>query len=117
MPPEKLGDLALVWEMRSAAREALSFVADLTFEAFVADLMRRRAVERVIEIIGEAARHVSPEFRAAHPDIPWKIIVAQRHILAHDYPFVLMDRIWRVVKVRLPVLVQQLDAMLPPDEM
>jgi len=44
-----------------------------------------RATERSVEIIGEAARHVSPEFIAAHPEIPWRQIIGQRNILAHEY--------------------------------
>jgi uncharacterized protein with HEPN domain len=46
--------------------------------------MRRRAVERETEIIGEAARHLSPSIQAGHPTIPWRRIVAQRNIIAHD---------------------------------
>jgi uncharacterized protein with HEPN domain len=46
--------------------------------------MMRYAVERQILVIGEAARKISEKLKQANPDIPWKAIVAQRNILAHE---------------------------------
>jgi uncharacterized protein with HEPN domain len=46
--------------------------------------MLRSAVERQVEIIGEAARRVSDSFRQQHSEIPWSTIMGQRHVLAHD---------------------------------
>jgi uncharacterized protein with HEPN domain len=64
--------------------------------------MLRGAVERHIEIIGEAAARVSRAFRAAHPDIPWRRIIAQRNILAHEYGEIDDALVWRVAIARLP---------------
>ena len=80
--------------------------------------MLRSAVERQIEIIGEAARRVSAAFQAAHTDIPWRPIQAQRHVLAHDYGEIRQERIWRVATMNIPELIQRLAPLLPsaPDE-
>lgn len=62
----------------------------------------------------EAARHVSPDFQAAHPEIPWRQIVGQRNVLAHDYGEIEPALIWNVVSRRLPELVERLEALIPP---
>ena len=76
--------------------------------------MRQLAVERSIEILGEAARKVSQAFQAAHPEIPWSRIIAQRHVLAHEYGNIDHERIWEVATVRVPQLIVQLVPLIPP---
>lgn len=112
MRPEA-GDLAYVWDMREAALEAIEFVAGCDYSGFSVDLRLRRAVERELEIIGEAASHISPPFRQAHADIPWAGIIGQRNVLAHEYGDIQLDRIWRVATQRLPELVDALTQLLP----
>lgn len=106
-------DSAQIWDMIHAAREAAGFVSGMTLERFMESPLAQRAVERDVEIIGEAASRISPEFRAAHPDIPWRPIIAQRNVLAHDYGRVDPARIWRLVREDLPELVRQLEAVAP----
>lgn len=83
MQPESK-DAAYLWDMLDAAQAIREFVATRSFEDYEADRMLRGAVERHLEIIGEAANKVSRGFRAAHPEIPWQRIIAQRNILAHE---------------------------------
>ncbi len=111
-------DNSYLWDMLTAARAVESFVRDRTVADYLDDLMLRSAVERQIEIIGEAARHISAAFQAVHVDIPWRPIQAQRHVLAHDYGEIRYERIWRVATVRIPALIGQLEPLLPspPDE-
>lgn len=107
-------DAAYLWDMLAAGREVVDFTRDVTIEAYLQDRMRQRAVERSVEIIGEAAHFLSDGFRAAHPEIPWRPIIAQRHILAHEYGEILQDRLWRVATVHLPALLEQIAPLLPP---
>lgn len=113
MQPEER-DPALLWDMLEAARAVISFTSGRTFEDYTADLMLRSAVERQIEIIGEAARGISGPFQTAHPEVPWRLIIAQRHVLAHDYGSIQHERIWRVVTVHLPELINILAPLMPP---
>ncbi len=113
MPADR-DDNAYLWDMLAAARAVEAFVRGRAPADYLADLMLRSAVERQIEIIGEAARHVSAEFQAAHVDIPWQPIQAQRHVLAHDYGEIKHERIWRVATVHIPELIRQLDPLVPP---
>ncbi len=78
-------DAAYLWDMLNAAREAHMTVEKLAPDDFLEDWLRRRALERTLEVLGEAARKVSEEFHAAHPDIDWRGLIGQRNVLAHEY--------------------------------
>ena len=109
-----LGDAAYLRDMLTAATLVRDFVAGRTLEQYKADVFLRSAVERQVEIIGEAARRISDPFRAAHPHVPWRPIIAQRHILAHEYGEIDDPLVWRVATVHVPALIPLLEAMLPP---
>ncbi len=113
MQPEAK-DAAYLWDMLDAARAVQEFVTSCSFSDYVADRMLRGAVERHLEIIGEAANRVSLSFRDAHPEIPWQRIVAQRNVLAHEYGEIEHALVWRVATIRVPELIQQLQGLLPP---
>jgi uncharacterized protein with HEPN domain len=112
MPPEAR-DLGYLWDMLDAARMAEQLGRGVTFAEYTADRMRQLAVERAVEIIGEAARRTSASLRAAHPDIPWAPIIAQRHVLAHEYGGIRLDLMWRIVTEHAPALVRQLVEKFP----
>ena len=106
-------DAAYLWDMLSAARKVVASLQGLTLVDYAADEDLRLTVERRIEIIGEAARRVSQEFRDKHPEIPWKSMMAQRNVLAHEYDEIDNERIWQVAVERLPQLIKQLQPLLP----
>jgi uncharacterized protein with HEPN domain len=112
MPPEDR-DPALLWDMLETAREIRGFAGNVSLEDYRQNLVLRRAVERSIEIIGEAARGVSKTFKEAHPEIPWQPIMSQRHVLAHEYGEIDDERIWRVVSVHIPELIRLLEPLVP----
>jgi uncharacterized protein with HEPN domain len=96
--------------------EAIEGVADYlsgkTFEDYQRQPMVRDAVERRIERISEASRHVPDEMKAMAPQIPWRAIAAIGNILRHDYDGVRSDEIWRIAKRDLPALKAAAEAML-----
>ena len=117
MPREK-SDLKYVWDMLDAASTVQELVRGKSFEDYERTKMLRLAVERSIEIIGEAARWVSDEFRAAHANIPWPAIVATRHIIAHEYGDLQHDKVWRMATTHIPPLIAQLTPIIeqnPPE--
>ena len=101
--------------MRRSAREVQAFTNGKSYKDYESDLVLRRAVERSIQIIGEASAKISKAFREAHPDVPWRPITAQRHILVHDYGEIDDEKIWRVATHYVPKLIEQIAPLLPAE--
>lgn len=97
-------DDVLLVDMLEATRDAVAFVEGCSCEDLEKDRMRQLAVVKAIEVIGEAASKLSEEFRAGHPELPWRQIVGMRHRLVHDYFGIDLEQIWRTVQSDLPDL-------------
>lgn len=85
---------------------------DLTFESFTSDETLRRAFVRSLEIIGEATKNISPDFRADHPDVEWRAMAGMRDRLIHDDLGVDYEIVWDVVQNRIPDLREQITSIL-----
>ena len=105
-------DLVKCEDMRIHAERALKFVGKHSLELFLKDELTQAAVIRCIEVIGEAARLVSEETRKRAPKIPWPLITGMRHVLAHDYGAVDLDRVYDVVAHQLPDLLVHLHELI-----
>ena len=97
-------------------RDALAKIESYTAEGrerFFADSMVQDAVIRNLEIIGEAARNLSPNFiKRQNPEIPWRSIIALRNVLIHEYFRVDLELVWRIVRRRLPTLKRHIETSL-----
>ena len=82
-------------------RETLS---GLTPEAFAADWQKTWLIERGVEIISEASRHLSDDLKARHPEIPWQKVAGIGNILRHDYESIAAPIMWKLAQDDLPVL-------------
>ncbi len=111
--PHEHADPALLWDMLDAAKAINSFVTGRTFHEYLNNRMLRGAVERHPEIIGEAAEGVSKTCQKAHPEIPWHRIIAQRHVLAHEYGEIKQELIWKVATLHIPELIGNLEPLVP----
>ena len=107
-------DPAYLWDMLDATRQIREITGELHAQDYLRDRLRQLAVERCLEILGEAARRVSEGFRATHAEIPWHQIIAQRNVLAHEYGDIRHELIWRVVSERIPELLVTLEQLVPP---
>jgi len=101
-------DAAYLWDMLDAARTVEQLSSGLDFTQYSNDRRTQLAVERSLEIIGEAAGRVSALFRDAHPEIPWRQIIGQRNVLIHEYGEIKQERIWKVVRENVPQLIELL---------
>jgi uncharacterized protein with HEPN domain len=108
-------DDAWLLDMLTASRAVKSFVSGRTFEEYAIDLFFRSAVEPQIEIVGEAARGISDAFKLAHPEIPWRPFMAQRHRLAHEYGEIDDALIWRVATIHIQELILQIEPLASPN--
>jgi uncharacterized protein with HEPN domain len=70
------------------------------------------AVIRRLTIIGEATKRLSPEFRASHPEIPWKAMAGLRDFVVHEYDVINLEIIQEVVNFELPKLLPLLKSLL-----
>ena len=59
---------------------------------------------RRIEIIGEAANKISPDFKSKHKNIPWRDIIGMRNVLIHEYFDIDETEVWKTIKNDLPKL-------------
>ena len=101
-------DAAYLWDMLDAARTVEQLISGLDFTQYSNDRRTQLAVERSLEIIGEAAGRVSAKFGNAHPEIPWRQIIGQRNVLIHEYGEIKQERIWKVVRENVPQLIELL---------
>jgi uncharacterized protein with HEPN domain len=109
-------DLAWILDMFQASRKALVYGHGLSEEEFQTSSLHQDAILRQLTIVGEAAKRVSVEFRARHPEVPWRQIAGFRDVVVHDYIRVDLQEVWRVVQEDLPALVVLLEPLVPPEE-
>lgn len=98
MPPDER-DYAYLWDILEAARQIQRFITGISFINYGSNKLIQSAVERQLEVMGEAARRVSSGFQDEHPEIPWRPMIGLRNVLAYEYGEIKADRIWRIAKV------------------
>ena len=105
-------DSVRIKHVLDAAREAIEFVKDRSRQDLDNDRKLNLALVRLLEIIGEAARGISQEFRQQHPNLPWKSIIGMRDRLIHGYFDVNLDVVWQTATEDLPGLVAQMEDLV-----
>ena len=106
---------AYLIDMMVASRKARKYVRGMTYRQFGESDLHQSAVLKQVEIVGEAASQVSSDTRHAHPEIPWRQIIGLRNRLVHAYYDVVLDTLWQVVQDELPILIAQLEPLVPPE--
>lgn len=99
-------------DMSEACRKILACIEGLGRERLEADWIRYDAVLRNLEVLGEAAKHVSEGVRQSAPGIPWRKVAGMRDIVIHHYFGVDKDAIWDVAANRVPDLLGELERLL-----
>ncbi len=99
-------------DMMEAIDAIADFIAGKTRDDYRAERILRSAVERSVEIVSEASRHLPDDLKSAHPDVPWKEIAGIGNILRHGYDLVDSDVIWTVATRDLAPLRDAVAAMI-----
>jgi uncharacterized protein with HEPN domain len=108
---------AFLWDARDAAEAVTTFIRDKSFNDLTEDRLLRSAVERQLEIIGEALSQLAksdPEIAAKVPRL--REIIAFRNILVHGYDSIDYENVWKIIHADLPTLVAALSALLGPED-
>jgi uncharacterized protein with HEPN domain len=108
-------DEACLLDMLLAARKIQRFTEGVPYDRFLADELMQHGIMRLIQILGEAARKVSPKFRQAHPEIPWQGIIGMRNRMVHEYFRILPAKVWEVIRGEIPALLLLLEPLVPRD--
>ncbi len=104
-------DLSRLWDILNGARNVVEYTTGQTFDQFLADGKTRHAVERNLEIIGEAARCVSETTRERLPEVPWKSMIGLRNVLVHEYGEIRYEILWLIMQEKLRPLILMLEAL------
>ena len=99
-------------DMRDFARKAIGMFETAGTDTLESDTAVHFALRYLVLTVGEAANRVSPEFRAMHPEIPWRDVIGMRNRLAHGYDQISREILHDTVALYLPQLVGHLDAIL-----
>ena len=91
------GNPARLADIGEAIDRIVAYVGAMSYEEFVLDIKTQDAVIRNIEIIGEAAKSVSEQLRAASPQVPWRSLAGMRDRLLHQYFGVNLDIVWPAI--------------------
>lgn len=109
---KKYRDKLFLLHIRDAIGKIESYMKKGTFYEFAKKDLLFDAVVREIEIIGEAANHLSKDFIGKHPEIPWKEITGIRNKLVHDYWQLDLQVIWDTFQKDLPKLKKQIKKLI-----
>lgn len=104
-------DKVYLLDILEAAKLAAGYVSRKSLEQFLEDTQCQDAVIRRLEVIGEAARRISSETKAALPHLPWDAMTGMRNIMIHEYDDVDLGIVWETVQKDLPRLVVELQKL------
>lgn len=108
----KRNDSELLGDILQATERIEKYTKGLGYKRFEKNEKTQDAIIRNLEIVGEAARNLSPEFKKQHSDIEWQKISDMRNILIHFYFGVSLDIVWQTAKNRLPDIKPKLERAL-----
>ncbi len=113
-PTRAVRDAGHLWDLLNAAEQAREFTAEVSPARLQADQVLQSATQQVVVHAGRAAGRVSPEFREAHPEIPWDELIAAQRALTERYYCVDEAHVWQLASEVLPALLALLAPLVPP---
>jgi len=97
-------------------RDIRLFTEGVSYHTFEVEKMRKLAVERQLEVIGQAANGIDKDVQDLYPQLPWARMIGLRNKLAHDYGEILVKRIWEIARNAIPELEHELEQIPELDD-
>jgi uncharacterized protein with HEPN domain len=107
-----LGDKVRIQHIYDAVIEIESYIQDASYDTFQSNLMMQRACINLLEIIGEAANHLSSWLKKVHNEIEWQEVVDLRNILIHEYFGIDTKIVWDIIQHDIPKMKIQIQEIL-----
>ncbi|MBE9193234.1 DUF86 domain-containing protein [Gloeocapsopsis crepidinum LEGE 06123] len=108
-------DEASVLDIFKAGQRIIEFAQGLSRADLEIDVLRLSAILYQIQIVGEATKRLSIEFREQHSEIPWNRAAGMRDIIAHQYDRIDLDVVRTVVQRSIPELLVMIAPLLPEE--
>lgn len=109
-------DHAVLVDIVLACRDIADFIGGINEAEFSTNSLVQSAVLRQLEIIGEASKRLSSEFRDKHSEIQWKKMAGLRDRLIHAYDDIDSSRIWKIASVDVPYVLAKIEPLLPEED-
>lgn len=101
-----------LFDIKEAISRITNYIGNMNYEEFLKDEKTQDAIVRNIEIIGEAAKNLTKEFKNKYEKIEWKGIAGMRDKIIHFYFGVNWDIVWKVIKDKLPTLKEKIEIII-----
>lgn len=101
-------DRLYIQHIIGAIERIKNYIVGLDFPTFDRNTMAHTAVIRELEVIGEASKNLSDEFKNSHPNIKWPEIIGMRNKLIHEYFDIDTELVWQTIIKDLPELKEKL---------
>jgi len=105
-------NLVYIEDILESAFKITEYIKDMSEEDFLNDNKTQSAVIREIEVVGEATKRISTEFREKYPHVPWKMIAGMRDVLIHQYDAVDLLTVWDTAVNDIPKIISQLEKII-----
>ncbi len=109
---KKKDSLFFLLDIQNSLDKIFRYTNGITFEQFTGDDKTKDAVERNFEIIGEAVKNLTDDFKCKYPHIPFKQIAGMRDKLIHDYFGIDYEIIWKTIKDKLPEFSSEIEELI-----
>ena len=108
----KRNDSVYLQHILDAIEQIEIYTSSKSYDEFLRERLIQDGVVRQLEIIGEASRKLSSEFREQQPEIPWQQIIGLRNRVIHAYFEINLTIIWEVIQNDLPSLKKKLTKLI-----
>ncbi|MEW6556190.1 MAG: DUF86 domain-containing protein [Elusimicrobiota bacterium] len=95
-----------------AIEKIKSYTENKEYDEFLRDMKTQDAVVRNIEIIGEATKNISTDFKKKYKNIEWKNMAGMRDKIIHFYFGVKWEIVWSVIKNEIPLLKEKIEKII-----